>query len=447
MHATSHTRTSGRLASICALLALTSLSPVQAYVLHADADTRLDLNVQLAASYLHSQENYLGGPKEEGSSTWQEGYIRYGLTGSQRLAESGSSLYGGINNVSSGTFGDGDAGGYTDGKERRTKIDRAYLGWRSGQHFTSLGEDGVDISFGSQQVPIGDGFLINGDGTSMGNGFAGGLFDRGGNYYLGARNAFNRTAVLRLGGLKGWRSDLMWFKSDNRFRSKAEVAVGTLEHVGPQTTWGLTYVEILDIDEDYAIAPFMRERDGTKTYSLRGKSNAGLDNLFLSFEHAWQEKPSSDEKAWYVEAGWTFSDQPWRPYLSYRHTHYSDLYESLFSGFSRGIGTWQQGSVATNFSGPFKRNAAIHLLNLNLSPRTDLKLGAQYFNFSTLDRRLGNLSGRELDLYMNWSVTPRLTLLPMLSVYKPEKSAGEGGLQIGNTDTNLFTQLMLFYNF
>ncbi|MDI6934925.1 hypothetical protein QMN21_25495 [Serratia sp. Se-PFBMAAmG] len=420
---------------------------VQAQELYRDDRNQLNLDLQLAWSWLHSDHNYVAGPQTPGSSTWQESYIRYGLSGVHRLANGDASVYGAFNLASYGTFGDGDAAQYTDGSERETALDKAYLGWRSGTLFPALGQDGVDLSFGSQKVPLGDGFIINGDGTMMGDSFAGGLYDRGGTYYLAARNAFRRTAVARIGGNRGWRSDLLWLKSDNPFRSKMELGAATLEHVGPSTTVGLTAVKVLDIDERYALSAAQRDRDDLRTWSLRGKTDAGIDGLFLSAEHAWQEKRSGDESAWYAEAGWTFSQLPWQPYVSARHTRYSANYDPLFSGWSRGPGTWQQGSTATNFAGPFKRNAAIDMLNLTLAPHQALKLGAQYFRFRTLDKTVGDYSGQELDFYMIWNIDPHLTLFPMLSAYKPERSAADGGLQLGDADLALFSQLTLFYSF
>ena len=121
---------------------------------------------------------------------------------SQVLADSGT-LYGAFNLLSSATWGDGDAAGNTDGSERTTKIEDAYLGWRSADLFPALGQDGVDFSAGRQVIKLGRGFLINDDGPNLGNGPANGALDRGGAYYLAARHAFDRTAVLRLGGEQG----------------------------------------------------------------------------------------------------------------------------------------------------------------------------------------------------------------------------------------------------
>lgn len=256
------------------------------------------------------------GTLDEGSSSWQEGFIKYGLSGDQKLGGAGTA-YGAFNLLSSGTWGDGDAAGFSDGSERTTKIEDAYAGWRSAGLFPMLGEDGIDLSFGRQNIVVGDGFLIDGDALNMGKGLADGEYNRGGGYYLAARRDFDETAVLRIGGKEGWRGDLMRLKSDNRAQANSELYVATLEHVAPEATFGLTYIDVTDIDERYA-SPIQLDRKDMKTYSLRGTGNAGVENLFLSGEYAWQDKRDaqySDDtaNAWYLEAGWTFSDIAWKP--------------------------------------------------------------------------------------------------------------------------------------
>ncbi|MCO6056969.1 alginate export family protein [Pseudomonas sp. MOB-449] len=413
-----------------------------AYELYADEDTHLNANLEAVYGFFHSQENYaIAGSKSEGSSSWREGYAKYGISFDQGLAEAGTS-YGAFNLLSSGTWGDGDAAGFTDGSERTTKIEDAYLGWRSGKLFEALGEDGVDVSFGRQNVKVGDGFLINGDALNLGNGLADGEFNRGGAYWLAARKAFDQTAVLRLGGTEGLRGDLMWIKSDNRAQAKPEMLVGTLEHVSEAGTLGLTAIDIRDIDEEFA-SPFQAERDGMKTYSLRGQGNAGVENLFLSGEYAWQDKKNvDDENAWYLEAGWTFSDVAWSPSISYRYSRFSEGFDPLFTGFSRGYGTWFQGEVAANYAGPFNSNTQVHHVAFKVSPLENLSVGALWFDFNTLDRDLGNFDGREVDLYAEWAVSDHLIVMPVVGLYQPDKSADQGGTQLGGDDSNLYSQLV-----
>ncbi|MVW85785.1 hypothetical protein EI969_07500 [Pseudomonas sp. PB101] len=419
-----------------------------AYELHSADGLTINLDVRGAFGMFHSDESYDSalGP---GSVRWQEGFVRYGLSGEQRFpSATDSSLYSELNVASYGTWGEGDAGGFTDGSERRTAFDKAYAGWRSGGLLPALGKDGIDISVGSQKVSVGDGFIINGDGLSVGKSFGDGSRNRGGAYYLTPRNAFEQTAWLRLGGKQGLRGDLIWIKSDNEAKAKPELGVAVLEHVGDTGTLGLTYVKGLGVDDKLA-NPFSVQRDGLEVTSLRGQGNVGVKDLFLSFEYARQDKQLGDESAWYVEGGWTFSDVAWQPRVGYRYTRYSENYDPLFSGFSRGYGTWFQGEVAGNYSGPFQSNAGIHMLSLGLTPGPDVVMGVLYFDFDTLaplNPRTGDLSGKEVDVYMDWTVG-YFTISPLVGLYRPEKNAAEGGSQQGSDDLNLYSQLVVSFGF
>jgi len=174
-------------------LAIGLASPAGAVELYSDDDSHLNADVLAVFGMLNSRKNYDG---TRGGSTWREGFIKYGLSGDQGLAGAGTA-YGAFSLVSSATWGDGDPAGLSDGSERTTKIEDAYLGWRSGDLFPVLGKDGVDFSAGRQVVKLGRGFLINDDGTNLGKGPADGALNRGGAYYIAARHAFDRTAVLR----------------------------------------------------------------------------------------------------------------------------------------------------------------------------------------------------------------------------------------------------------
>lgn len=416
--------------------------PVHAYELYSQDGRVLNADLEAVFGLMHSEESYeLGfGNRSAGSSSWREGYVKYGLSGSQALGSAGS-LYGAVNLVSSCTWGDGDAAGFSLGSERMTDIEDAYLGWRSGELFPALGENGVDISGGRQKVVVGDGFLINGDSLNFGDVDLGADYDRGGAYYIAARKAFDQTAVLRLGGEQGLRGDLMWLKSDNRAQAETELAIATLEHVGAPGTLGLTYIRGLDVNERYASAAQL-ERDGMDTVSLRGAGSLGVDNLNLAFEYATQDKDSGREDAWYVEGSWTFAELPWSPTATYRYSRFSETFDPLFYGFNRGYGTWFQGEVAANYAGPFNSNTRVHHVGLKAAPLENVTVGALYFDFDTLDTDLGNLGGRELDLYVEWMVNDHLMISPVVGFYQPERSAAEGGTQLGGDDTNLYSQLM-----
>lgn len=431
--------------SLAAILAGVSLQ-APALELYSDTERHLNATVEAVFGAFHSEERYAVARDRPGAASWREGYVKYGLSADQRLGNNGT-VYGAFALLSSATWGDGDAAGFSDGSERTSKIEDAYLGWKSGNQVPLLGEDDIDLSFGKQMVAVGDGFLIQGDSLNVGHGLADGQFNRGGAYYLAARKSFDKTAVLRLGGKQGWRGDLMWLQSDNRAQANTEMHVATLEHVADAGTVGLTYIGTTHVDAQYA-SPQQLERDGMKTYSVRAQGNAGVDNLFLSGEYAKQNKPhSADENAWYLEAGWTFADLPWQPNVSYRYSRFSEQYDTLFYGLGRGLGTWFQGEVAGNYAGPFNSNARVQKVGLSVSPAASLTVGALLFKFDTLDRGLGNVDGRELDLYAEWTINEHLMIVPLVGLYQPHRSAEQGGTQLGNDNNNLYSQVVFVSTF
>ncbi|WP_409565558.1 alginate export family protein [Pseudomonas protegens] len=411
--------------------------PAQAYELYADDDSHLNADVLAVYGMFNSRKNYDGRP---GGSTWREGFIKYGLSGDQSLYGSGTA-YGAFSLVSSATWGDGDAAANSDGSERTTTVEDAYLGWRSAELFPALGSDGVDLSFGRQVVKLGSGFLLNDDGPNLGKGPADGHLNRGGAYYLAARHAFDRTLVLRLGGQQGLHGSLLWLKSDNRAQAQTELAAGTLDYTGKAGTLGLTWIHGIDVADRWA-NPTQKQREGMNIYSLRGSGDAGIDNADFAFEYAWQDKREGPQKAWYTEAGYTFAEAPWSPKVSYRYSRYSQCWDSLFNGFSSGYGTWFQGEVAANYAGPFNSNTRVHHLALKAKPLENLTLGALYFDFRTLHRRSSLLlDARELDLYAEWAVSEHLIISPLLGLYQPDNSAEGGGNQYGSKATNIYSQL------
>ncbi|MGQ7814081.1 alginate export family protein [Metapseudomonas furukawaii] len=425
--------------AIAGVLALVLGGQASAYELYADDDTHLNADFLAVYGWMNSRKNYDGTP---GGSSWREGFVKYGLSGDQGLGGRGTA-YGALNWVSSGTWGDGDAGGNTVGRERTTKIEDAYLGWRSGHLLPQLGQDGLDLSFGRQVVKLGRGFLVNDDGPNLGKGPADGALDRGGAYYIAARHAFDRTAVVRLGGEDGLHGSAVWLKSDNRAQAETELAAGTLDYSGKAGTLGLTWVHGLDVTDQWA-SDFQKQREGMDIVSLRGEGDAGIEHASFAFEYAWQDKDAGREKAWYAEAGYTFAELPWTPNLTYRYTRYSEDWDALFTGLSTTYGTWFQGEVAANYAGPFNRNTEIHHVGLTLKPSETVKVGALYFDFSTLhDRQRLNLDARELDLYLEWAATEHLIITPLIGLYQPDKGAGNGGNQVGGNGTNVYSQLVV----
>ncbi len=422
-------------ASLPLLLALSPLAG--AVTLYEDADTEIAARLQGAAGVFHSDESYAQtGVREPGSVDWQEATLQYGVEFKRRGIGPGQ-LFGALDWVSSASFGDGDAAGWSVGDERTTKIENAYLGWRA---------DLFEISGGRQNVVVGDGFLISGDALNIGRGLLDGDVNRGGAYYLTGRKAFDQTAILRWGGEQGWRGDLMWLKSDNPAQASPELGVATLEHVAEAGTLGLTAIKVTDTDE--ALADILYpERKGMKLYSVRGQGNAGISDLFLAGEHAWERKAGGNESAWYLEAGWTFSQLPGKPVVNYRYSRFSEGYDPLFYGNGRALGTWFQGEVASNYAGPFNSNTRVQHVGVKAAVSDSVNIGALFYDFDTLDRSLGDRDARELDLYAEWAIDRHWSLLPLVGYYKPQRSAQEGGSQLGTAGGNLYGQVLLVFAF
>ena len=260
------------------LLGATALSgPAGAHTLYDHGDTLIDFDFEAAAGIFNSSEAYAQVLRaEEASPTWLEGYAKYGLSAAQNLAGAGT-LYGAFNLLSSATRGDGDAGGFTTGKEEDTQVEDAYIGWRSGDLVPWLGEDGIDLSFGSQNFTIGDGFLVNGDSLNFGEGFeplaeagiAPNGLSRGGAYWLAARKAFDQTAILRLGGQTGVHLDAFWLDSDNKAQAEMELAGVNAELCGDLTEqWFADLETVLRDWLDKAVAEGRLKLGGLRSAAL-----------------------------------------------------------------------------------------------------------------------------------------------------------------------------------
>ncbi|MES1950349.1 hypothetical protein S4A8_05798 [Salinisphaera sp. S4-8] len=453
--------TNSRRAVAIALAATAALASSQAgaHTLYDNGDTVIDFDFEAAVGVFNSSKSYAQVLRtEDDSPTWQEGYAKYGLSAATGLDGAGS-VYGAFNLLSSATRGDGDAGGFSTGKEEDTQVEDAYIGWVSGDLVPWLGEDGIDLSFGRQSFTIGDGFLINGDSLNFGEGFqpladagiAPNGLSRGGAYWLAARKAFDKTAILRLGGDSGFHLDGFWLHSDNKAQAEMELAGANLEYRdATYGTVGVTYLKGLDVDEESAEFLGYQHRDGQKTLAFRANGSLGVENLFVSTEYVDQDNGDDyagggDDHAWYGEAGWTFADMPWSPKLTYRFSSFSGGFDPLFFGFNRGYGTWFQGEVAANYAGPFNSDTDVHHVGLALAPSETVELGALFFQFDNAGD--GFLDGNEVDLYAQWIVNEHLVISPLVGFYTPDKSAAEGGTQIGDDDTNVYSQVIAIVNF
>jgi len=429
------------------LLAFVSVNPVHGYELYKSARVELDADVDATYAVLHSQESYAQVREFPGGQSWQEGFIKYGFSG-HYLFESGTRVYGAARLISSATWGDGDAAGYTTGSERRTNFEDAYVGWKSGNLFAALGKDGVDISLGRQKYAIGSGFLVDGDAVNFGKGFddiAPQSLDRGGAYYIAARESFDKTAIMRLGQSGGVHGDVFWLKSDNKAQARMELAGLNVEYEHKDFgTLGLTWLKGLSVDKQLAEFLDYTHRDDQNTVAIRANGSAGIEHLLLAGEYVHQDNDTAgNERAWFLSAGWSFAAISWKPTIGARYSSFSSGFDPLFYGVSSGYGTWYQGEVAGSFAGPFNSNADISHFYINAQPLPSLSFSILFFDFQTKDKNMGNLDGKEWDIYAVWEINDHFAVSPLIGFYTPDKSAAQGGTQLGSNHTNTFAQVTL----
>lgn len=425
--------------------AATLAAPVHSVVLEQTQKRTVEVNLEAMAGYFSTSEDYLA----EGGKDWQEAYAKGTLVVDQKLANE-SSLYGGLGAIALGTFGDGDAAGYTTGDERDVDLENAYFGWRD--------RDGtLDVSVGRQGFQLGDGFLIAGDATSLGEGLdpLGVDVDRGGAYYLAGRKSFGNTAIMKYDPAGNLRGDLFWLASDNPYQQDTELAGLNLEWVDDSLgTLGFSYLHVLDVDQGANLA-LWDQREGMNVVSVRGQGSLGSEDLLLSFEYVDESggdtSVKNDAQAWYVEAGWTFSKVPWTPAINLRYATFSgddsdtvknEAFDPLFFGLTRGFGTWFQGEVASNYAGPANSGNDVKRVEVTFSPRSDLQIGAQYWDFTAKDDA-PDLDGQEMDIYALWSINDQFVFSPLVGWYKPE---GDDVIaNQGNSDHNVYLQAVLMY--
>lgn len=385
--------------------------------------------LDITAGTFYSKKSYDG--VSEDSKNWQEVYAKYGFEGEYKL--NGSVLYGSIKGLSSGTFGDGDASGFTNGKERRTSLEEWTVGWRNG----SAEDAKIDLSLGRQAVQIADGFLVAGDALNLGKGVPGA--NRGGAYYLAARQSFDFSTVLHYQLTDNLKTHWFYLESDNKGQNQAKLWATDWQYNLGTTDLGATFLQVTDVDTPNI------SRDDLKDYAVRAKSQIN-EQLNLSAEYVHQDQKHDNENAWYVATNYTFDQAPFQPTLGYRYSSFSEKYDALFYGNTdAGFGTWFQGEVAGNYAGPFSTNARIQQISLQASLKENLHVGVLGYQFDTIKKTYGNLDGRELDLFAVWSPTKNINVIPLVGFYKPKKDNFDGGSQMGDTSTNTYAQLMLQY--
>jgi hypothetical protein len=292
---------------------------------------------------------------------WAEFAVTPGLEGEVSLGDGGT-LRARVSGVYATTQIGLDAGGSNldDRRPHEILLEDAYLGWKSGDLFPSLGEDAIDLSVGSQPYQVGTGFLIWDGGTDGGS---------RGAYWISPREAFRLTAIARLvtGPFLG---EIAYLEPNDDPNTHTRLAGVNLEYaIGERATLGGGYWNVFDSDDE--------RRNGLHVFDLRAEVQplARLPGLRLSGELA-HEKNGSLNDSWggFAEISYDFESVAWTPHASYRFAAFSGddgrgdnrTFDPLFYGFPD-WGTWYFGEIVGEYVAS-NRNANVHTLRLRAHP-------------------------------------------------------------------------------
>lgn len=386
-------------------------------------------------------ERSIGGsaPTQEDPSWW-EAVIQPALTAGWDTGA--GTLFAGVQGSYALTRGNryGDAAGATPGHPEQGRLDRAYLGWRSGGLWAdTLGEDALTLSLGNQKFIFGDGFLV-GDGYSDMGRYAA--------YYIGPSESFEDTAILSLDS-HGWHGDLFHLEEDQDI-SGASSEETKVNGMNVDYTWrdraklGVAYLYTYDSDID--------TREGMDVYNLRAKGTplSRVPNLALGGQLVREENSEQDvdETGWYVQVTYTFNDTRWRPEVLYRRAEFSEDYDPLFYDFAGGWGNWFMGEIVGEYM-LFNSNLDIDMIKASLEPRENLETGVIGYRFRYHDRQAAGANDRafakEVNLYADWTVTERLNVSTIYAVAFPDEGAEERFM--GNDETAHLFQVFASYRF
>jgi len=392
--------------------------------------------------------DYFSG-QNTGDAQWQEGTLEPGVRLDYSTQNWGN-LYGGISAVASFTAGDGDAGGYTrSGKNITTEL--LYAGWQSGHLFKDfLNENALSISYGRQNLQIGDGLLLYDGNFDMQSKQA---------YWLAPRTAFSRAGLIQLDAAD-YHTDLFYLKSEATWEGSSLVGINIERKQFYNGKIGAMYIHLLSS----VSGAFNLVRDNMNVYSLNFNeiSPTPLESLKFWGNFIYEEGDGKQGKkqayAWYLEGQYGFSSLSWQPTLNYRYgffsgdNQYGDQtnknFDALFYGFSRGWGTWYQGEIVGTYL-LFNSNMRSHMVKLSTHPTKNLGIGALFYRF---DLDAANYYGTpvtnrhfadEIDVYADLTLSDHASISFAYGVALP----GEGGKQIfgDNKASQLFEATLFLY--
>lgn len=324
------------------------------------------------------------------NTQWFESYLKPGLSFSKILSGQ-FSLYGKLSGVASDTRG---IDAFDSGNTGRMTLEEGYLGLR----LNAVDAPTFDLSLGPREFKAGTGMLLANGATSG--------FERGA-LKLGPRKAWEFAALGRV-EFGGWSATAFYLNpnelpSNNSF---TEIVGTDLRFDGAAGAYaGLTYGHILHSRSPYPKAPFggigppeiiANARNGLSFINLYGRTNplpGALENLFVTFDGAYEWNPSVNLQAWggRVQIGYTFATAPWTPVLTYSYQTFSgdnpstakfERFDPLY--FEGSPSSWSTGSKSSMVF--INSNVNAHQIALRITPteRDTLTLRYAYIDANQL---------------------------------------------------------------
>lgn len=384
-----------------------------------------------------------GEPVTDLGDTWQEGSIKPALGAQYTLSDS-SQLYAKASVVGERTYGTAppavgeDASSYD--------IEDLYIGWRSGNRFSGLGENALDFTVGRSPYKLGHGMLLY-DGAAEGG-------TRGG-FWTNARKAFDFAAIARF---KPGAHTLEGFYLDKNDLPGGDTGtklwgVNYEYAFGEDTTLGATYMKFS------AKESVLPQRDGADVYDLRAFTAPfpSLKALSFELEYAKEDNGSTlDSTAWNALIAYQL-ETAWKPKISYRYaifegddpnTSKNEGFDGLLTGFYD-WGTWWQGEIAGEY---FLSNSNLisHQFRVHAKPTESIGTGLIAYDFlldhpRSLDPAVSSdKAGQELDWYMDWALNGNFTLSLVAAVADPGKAIEQ---LTGRTKTFYYGMFFLAYSY
>ena len=309
----------------------------------------IDLNVQTAQ---FAQGNAWGGNEDDfiGDHTgyWADYGFETGISGQFRFGESGMGLSAALSGVWTTTRHlDGAGSNLGDTSQSDVTLEQGYIKWTSGNLLSSLGQDALEISVGSQDYQVGKGFLILNGGSDGGS--------RGG-FWLGMRNAWEKSAIVKL-TTGNWMAEAMYLSPNDKPDTSTDIYGTNIEYtLGDSGTIGGSYFNLSDSD--------VESRDGLGILYARAYLTPFASNRAWSIEaEVVKEDNGKQNDSWAgtAQLGYDFAavdkDPSWRPSVSFRYANFSGddsggdrdrAFDPLYYGFN-GWNEWYIGEITGEY--------------------------------------------------------------------------------------------------